>query len=85
MDAAIKSGHFKLTSDQIEIAHKTLIWVLAGCAKDIADGVSQKDNEAFYTELVMRAMGIKAEDAHDLTQKQLPNLPPIEIDFTFAQ
>jgi AcrR family transcriptional regulator len=84
MDAAIRSGHFKLTSGQIEIAHKTLIWVLAGCAKDIADGISQKSNEAFYSELVMRAMGVNAEAVHKLTKKKLPHLPPIEIDFSFT-
>ncbi len=80
---AIDMERFVLDPAEVEIGWSFLMWALAGCAKDISDGYSPRETEAFYVELIMRAMGLSPGDARRLGAKKLPKLPDLAIDFSY--
>jgi len=79
---AIKNKRFIIANDEVDIGWSVLIWILAGCAKDIQDGYISEDRERVYSELSMRAMGVSLEDARRLSKKSIPDLPELEINFS---
>ena len=79
---AIKNERFVLANEAVDIGWSVLIWIVAGCAKDIQDGFISNDRERVYSELSMRAMGVSLDDARRLSKKSVPNLPELEINFS---
>ena len=79
---AIKKERFILANNEIDIGWSVLVWILAGCAKDIQDGYVTGDKERVYSELSMRAMGVSLADARRLSKKSIPDLPELEINFS---
>ena len=79
---AIKNERFILANEEVDIGWSVLTWIIAGCAKDIQDGLISEDKERVYSELGMRAMGVSLEGARRLSKKSIPDLPELEINFS---
>jgi AcrR family transcriptional regulator len=84
-NVAIEKERFIFEPDQLEIGWSALVWMLAGCAKDIQDGHIAPEDESTYSEIMMRAMGISITDAARLARQPLPEYQDLDIDFSFIQ
>lgn len=80
---AMDAGTYHIARDDLETAWSFLIWLLAGSIKDIVDGYRPPETERIMAESVLRVMGVDLKAARTVSNRELPDFPPLEIDFSF--
>ena len=59
------------------------MWLLAAGGHDILAGLHRPEHERSMVEGILRVIGVDAEAAHAATVSDLPDAPPLPIDFAF--
>lgn len=80
---AIEAGSYRIARDDLDTAWSFLIWLLAGNIKDIVDGYRPPETERIMAESVLRVMGVDLKAARTVSNRDLPEFPPLDIDFSF--
>ena len=83
MKQAVEGGDYHIARDDQETAWSFLNWLLVGNIKDIVDGHRPSTSERAMCESVLRVMGVELKAARSLSNRDLPEFPPLEIDFSF--
>ncbi len=83
IDRAVGAGKYSLIDGNRELAWSQLVWLLAAGGRDILAGLHRPEHERSIVEGILRLNGVDAESAHAATASDLPDAPPLPIDFAF--
>lgn len=84
IDEAVDGGVFLLDKAEIESTWTLAVWMFVGGIHDIVVGDRDADWDVFVVETIMRAMGAPFEVARRISNTELPETPPPQIDWTFS-
>ncbi|MBU6316612.1 MAG: TetR/AcrR family transcriptional regulator [Acidobacteria bacterium] len=81
---AVDHGVYHIVEANHSLAWGQLVWMMACGAKDIIAGVHDLADERAMVEGVLRVMGVDHHHAHLACDTELPEVPPLPIDFAFG-
>lgn len=81
---AVAAGSYDIPTDDIELVWSQQMWMLVGGLKDLIERPRAGYGETGLIEAIMRAMGVHAARAREISALPLPPLPPASVDFSFV-
>ncbi|MEN9506994.1 MAG: hypothetical protein RI958_2920 [Actinomycetota bacterium] len=81
---AVDAGRYHIVGDDHALAWGQLVWMMATGAKGIITGAHRLDDERAMVEGVLRLMGVDHDRAHTACDTDLPDAPPLPIDYAFG-
>ena len=78
----IRNGQYALDEKNVDATWRLQMWMLVAGLKELFRSNNAEEGEIILVETIMRAMGLPAEHAKEVTQVPVPDLPPAQVVFT---
>jgi AcrR family transcriptional regulator len=82
LNNGIRKGHYALDEKKVDATWRLQMWMLVAGLKELFRSDDAAEGEVILVETIMRAMGLPADLAEEVTHVPVPELPPARVVFT---